>query len=84
NLVSIFNPEMVVVGGPLSEAGDCLLPPIQEAVESTTLPEIGEQVRILLSAFGADASVVGAAALVLQRILSNPSSVDYLSEPVVG
>jgi predicted NBD/HSP70 family sugar kinase len=75
---------MVVVGGPLSEAGDCLLPPIQEAVESTTLPEIGEQVRILLSAFGADASVVGAAALVLQRILSNPSSVDYLSEPVVG
>lgn len=79
NLVSIFNPEMIVIGGPLSEAGDYLLPRVQEAVTKGTLPEIGEQVQILLSSFGADASVVGAVALVIEAILSNPSSVEPLN-----
>jgi glucokinase-like ROK family protein len=80
NLVNVFNPEMVVLGGPLSIAGDYLLPPIREAVEHTTLPEIAEQVQILLSAFGADASVMGAVALVVENILANPSSVG----PIAG
>ena len=80
NLISIFNPEMVVIGGPLSRAGDYLLPPIEEAVKRTVLPEVRETVRILLSPFGGDASVVGAAALITEYILSNPSSVDRLSK----
>ena len=79
NLVSIFNPEMVVLGGPLSVAGEYLLPPIREAVRNTTLPEIHERVEIVLSAFGADASVVGAAALVVEDILRNPGRVERLS-----
>ncbi len=74
NLVSIFNPEIVVLGGPLSEAGKHLLPVIQEAVAKTALPEIAERVQILPSAFGPDASVVGAAALVVEAILSNPTT----------
>ena len=79
NLVNIFNPEMVILGGTLSAAGKYLLPAIKEAVEKTALPEIRQQVQILLSAFGPDASVMGAAALVIEAILSNPSSVDRLS-----
>jgi predicted NBD/HSP70 family sugar kinase len=79
NLVSILNPEMVVIGGPLSIAGKYLLPPIEQAVADTTLPEIGQQVQILLSAFGADASVMGAVALVVESILTDPSSVERFS-----
>jgi glucokinase-like ROK family protein len=75
NLVSTFNPEMVVLGGPLSIAGKYLLPPVWEAIEQTTLPEMREQVQILLSAFGADASVMGAVALVVESILAYPSHV---------
>lgn len=78
NLVNTFNPELVVLGGPLSEAGEYLLPPIEEAVRNTTLPEIGEQVEIALSPFGGDASVVGAVALAVDAILSKPSSVKRL------
>jgi len=78
NLVSIFNPEMVVLGGPLGEAEQFLLPPIREAVGATTLPEIRQQVQILASPFGADASVVGAVALVVEAIFANPTSVAYL------
>jgi glucokinase-like ROK family protein len=81
NLVNIFNPEMIVLGGPLSLAGPYLLPAIEEAIRNTTLPEIREQTRVVLSAFGADASLMGAVALVVEAILSNPSSVERLSRP---
>ena len=78
NMINIFNPEMIVLGGPLSAAGPYLLPAIHEAVENTTLPEIREKVQILLSAFGPDASVMGAVALVVEAILSNPGGVESL------
>jgi glucokinase-like ROK family protein len=80
NLINTFNPELVVLGGPLSEAGTYLLPPIEEAIRNTVLPEIAEQVHIVLSPFGADASVVGAVALAVDAILSKPSSVGRLPQ----
>ncbi len=84
NLVSIFNPEMVVLGGPLSTAARYLLPVVEEVVQETTMREIGQQVRILPSAFGADASLMGAVALVVETILSNPSSVGRLAPDTVS
>ena len=80
NLVNIFNPEMVVVGGLLGAAGRHLLPAVEKAVAKTTLPELQQQARILLSAFGPDASVMGAVALVIEAILSNPGSI----QPIQG
>lgn len=79
NLIDIFNPERVVLGGALSMAGKYLLPPIEKAVKRTALPEIHTQVEIVLSAFGPDASVMGAAALVVEAILSNPTRARRLS-----
>jgi glucokinase-like ROK family protein len=76
SLVSIFNPELVVIGGALSIAGEFLLPPIQEAVRISAMPEIGQQVQIVLSAFGGDASLMGAVALVVEAILASPSRVE--------
>jgi glucokinase-like ROK family protein len=78
SLISIFDPELIVLGGPLSMAGSYLVPPIKEAVENAVLPEIRGHVEITLSAFGADASVMGAAALVTEATLSNPGSVERL------
>lgn len=75
NLINIFNPEMIVVGGTMSAAGQHLLPSIQKVVKEHALDEMLQQVQIVLSAFGSDASVMGAAALVVKAILSNPSSV---------
>jgi glucokinase len=78
NLISIFNPEIVVLGGPLSIAGGHMLQSIREAIADTILPEIGQHAEVVLSAFGVDAGVVGAAALVIEAILSNPVSVGRL------
>jgi glucokinase-like ROK family protein len=80
NLVNIFNPEMVVVGGLLGAAGRHLLPAVEQAVAKTALPELQSQVQILLSAFGPDASVMGAVALVIEAILSNPASIEPIQK----
>ena len=63
----------------MSTAGRHLLPPIKRVVKERALAEMLRQVQIVLSAFGPDASVMGAVALVVKAILSNPSSVERLS-----
>lgn len=75
NLINIFNPELIVIGGPLSAAGEFLLPTIQESIQKHTLPEILHEVQIKLSASGPDASVIGAVSMVVEAIFSKPSRV---------
>ena len=76
SLINIFNPEKIVLGGPLSVAGAYLLPSIQRTVAQHSLPEIGQQSEVFLSTFGPDASLIGAIAIVVDDILSNPSLVE--------
>jgi len=76
SLINIFNPEKIILGGPLSNVGGYLLPAIKESVKKHAMPEIAHQAEILLSAFGTDASVIGAIALVVNDILLNPMHVE--------
>jgi len=73
NLINIFNPEMVVIGGALSQAGRFLLPSVQEVVDKRAVRVMRKQTEIRLSAFGPDASMMGAAALVVLDVLSKPA-----------
>lgn len=72
NLLHIFNPEMVILGGALSLASQFLLPLIEDGVRESTLRPVGERVRFAASAHGADACVMGAVALVMDDILREP------------
>ena len=72
NLVNVFNPEMVVLGGALSLASPFLLPVIEETVQEHTLAQPYGIVQVAASAHGADACVMGAVALVLDEILREP------------
>jgi glucokinase len=65
NLVNVFNPEVVVLGGGVMAAGDLLLEPARAVVAARALPPPREEVRILPAAFGIEAGMVGAAALAL-------------------
>lgn len=76
NLVNTFNPEKVILGGPLSAMGDYLLSAVQVSVDKYSFPEIRQHVEIITSKFGKDASVIGAIALVVDDILSNPTHVE--------
>jgi predicted NBD/HSP70 family sugar kinase len=76
SLINIFNPEKIILGGPLSIAGEYLLPALKETVDKHSLPEIDQQVEVCLSSFGPDASLIGAVSIVVDDILSNPSHVE--------
>jgi predicted NBD/HSP70 family sugar kinase len=76
SLINIFNPEKIILGGPLSIAGSYLLPSIEQTVSQHSLPEIGQQSDVFLSTFGPDASLIGAIAIVVDDILLNPTLVE--------
>ncbi len=72
NLINIFNPELVVVGGVLSPASPWLIPIIQESILIRALPPLVENVKIVPSQLGLDSCVMGAVALVLDDVLREP------------
>ena len=75
-LVNIFNPEKIIIGGPISITGKYLLPFVQQSVNKHAMAEIAAQTEIALSQFGPDASLMGAAAIVVDDILRNPSHIE--------
>lgn len=72
NLVNTFNPELIVIGGALARASAILIPVIETTVRENALQEPLETVKIAISAFGPEACIVGAAAIVLDEILRYP------------
>jgi predicted NBD/HSP70 family sugar kinase len=63
DLCNFINPDLVVVGGELSVAGDLLLEPMREAVRRFAIPAATEDVRIVAGVLGDRAEVLGALAL---------------------
>jgi glucokinase len=67
NAMNIFNPEVVLIGGGVSAAGELLLGPARtEARRRARPPSNG--VRVEAATFGADAGMVGAAVLALDLL----------------
>ena len=75
NLVNVFNPELIVLGGALNRASPILLPIVASLINENGLAPASENVRIAASAHGIDACLMGAIALVLDDILREPISV---------
>lgn len=60
NFVTIFNPEVVVLGGGFARAGDLLFEPARRVVAERTLPPARDVVRIVPALLGAEAGLIGA------------------------
>jgi glucokinase-like ROK family protein len=63
NLVNVFNPDLVILGGELNYAGDLLLPVVRKIVNNNALELECQNLIIAASAHGQDACVMGAIAL---------------------
>ena len=63
NLVNIFNPQVVVIGGGVIAAGELMLEPARRVVAERALPPARDEVRIVAAQFGFEAGMIGAAAL---------------------
>ena len=66
-LVNVLNPEAIVVGGELAAAGDALLDPVRAAIQRHAIGPAADDVRVVTSALGDRAEVLGALILAAQR-----------------
>jgi glucokinase-like ROK family protein len=69
DLVNIFNPELVVIGGAFILCKDILQPIVEKTVFSSAMRPSADSLRIAFSERGTDACAFGAIAVVLDDIL---------------
>ena len=67
NLVNIFNPELIVVGGGVSKMGNMLLGLARRVVRERAFRLPARTARIVRARLGSSAGIVGAAAYVFER-----------------
>ncbi|WP_107771105.1 ROK family transcriptional regulator [Nocardioides sediminis] len=82
-MVNVINPSVVVIGGQLSAAGEHLLAGIREVVYQRSLPLATEHLSIQTSRAGAEAGVLGAAAMAIEHVLS-PEAVEAAATALAG
>ena len=63
NIVNIFNPEVIVIGGGVAQAGPLLFEPVSAAVSRYAMRLAVQDVRIVPAQFGDTAGLVGAVSL---------------------
>jgi glucokinase len=60
SFVNIFNPELVVIGGGFSRAGDLLFEPARRVVAERALSPAKDEVKIVPALLGVEAGLIGA------------------------
>lgn len=65
NAIATFDPDMVVIGGGVSKAGDVVFEKVQEVVNTRCFKSMAEHCKVVPAGLGTDAGVVGAVALAL-------------------
>ena len=73
DMINIFNPELIVIGAGVSQAGDILLEPLKRAVKARALQLSSSMTNIKVSQLGNNGGALGAAIMVLKDIFE-PSS----------
>ncbi len=68
-LINIFNPELVIIGGNLSRAGDYIMLPLKSATNKYSLNLVYKDTKFRLSQMGPEAGALGAAMLIRNKII---------------
>ena len=69
-LINIFNPDLVIIGGRLSETDRYLMPPLRSAVNKLSLNLVNNDTVIKVSRLGKKAGAIGASLLSKSRLLN--------------
>lgn len=64
SVINLLNPEKVIIGGGVAEAGELLLEPIRRTVKERAMVVAGEAVEIVPAQLGNSAGVIGASMLI--------------------
>ena len=68
SLINIFNPQVIVIGGSLTKAGDSYLGPAREAAQRECFAQAWRDLRIVVGALGDRSAAMGAAAVALDAM----------------
>lgn len=68
NVINIFAPDIVAVGGQISKAGEWLMRPARRAARTVAIPSLFDDCAITLAAQSQSAGILGAAALALEAV----------------
>lgn len=68
NLAHLFDPDLIILGGGVTHAGDFLLRPARAIFDAYAMPNYRRTCRIVLAALGDDVGLYGAAALATRRL----------------
>jgi glucokinase len=68
NIIHLINPGMIILGGPVAQAGDLLITPLQTRIQKLCLPAASQSLRIVQGSLGSEANLIGAVTLALQDL----------------
>ena len=72
-LALVLDPEKIILGGQISEAGDALLDPVRTEIAWRTREMLRREIPVVRSALADPSGVLGAAALALEAVNRAPS-----------
>ena len=64
SVVNLLNPEKIIIGGGVADAGDILLEPLKETLKKRAMKIAGETVKVVPAQLGNTAGVIGASLLI--------------------
>jgi glucokinase len=70
-VINTFNPDIIVVGGGVTAAGDALFVPMRAKAFAYAFPRLGAVCAIVPAALGGNVGVVGAAACAFEAAQAN-------------
>ena len=68
-LINIFNPELVVIGGTMAQAGDYLLLPMRSSIKRYSLNLVNSDTSLKLSKLGDKSGIIGACMLARSKTI---------------
>lgn len=77
SLLNLFNPGLVVLGGPLAAAGNLLIEPARQTARRRALPITLQHCDIVAGGLGSHAVALGAASQIIQGVFS-PAALESL------
>lgn len=68
-LINFYNPDMIVIGGGVSQSGGQYLAAIRQAIYERSLPLATRDLQVVLHSLGAEVGVTGCALLVIEELM---------------
>ncbi|MDP4210765.1 MAG: ROK family transcriptional regulator [Bacteroidota bacterium] len=67
-LIQLFNPELIIIGGRMAQAGEYITMPIQQSLNTYCMRQLKEPSSVVISEMGQRVGIMGAVAVILENI----------------